>query len=257
MQLDEKDLEIIKAVGSLRKAKLSQLFALPMAKQTLHEHVSRLVNEGILVEERPGGFPPTRWLSLSKEGFRVYESLRRRESTDGAENLLEKEALLEIKDNIRRLEGMLIDLIQKNEALKSIEISEERAKEIKKKLKTYMPVLLTKSPLERLARGYSIMFLRRPIPGPGERERDIIRKLADEIINGLTIASFPAGLNEKEREEVLKASFALLKKVIGVRSLREKIASERRFVALIIIDLKDSSIDKDLVRQALYWAFTY
>ena len=69
------DREIILAVGRAGKINMTQLIGRVNASgQTVHTYVAKLTGSGILAEER-GGFPQTRWLSLTPTGRELYLKL--------------------------------------------------------------------------------------------------------------------------------------------------------------------------------------
>ncbi|MEM2189328.1 MAG: winged helix-turn-helix transcriptional regulator [Nitrososphaerota archaeon] len=85
--MNEVDARIIRAVGDEEGLSFSALKKKSgLSWQAAHEHLEKLVGEGLIRDVR-GGFPRTRRLYLTEEGKKAYEGIKRAEAAERAINV--------------------------------------------------------------------------------------------------------------------------------------------------------------------------
>lgn len=202
--MDNIDEGIVKIVGERGSATFSEIKKVGgWSWQAAHEHVEKLVEEGVL-SERVGGFPKTRRLFLTEKGRLIYEAIKRREAAEEAVNLIDlADTLLE---DLRKSAPHIKIMLQTK--------LEDYAKKIAEYYGNSLAGALLKPYDERMI------------------------EAAERFISGIkVIASLPPPQGEGEEEAFIEALLAFLSHLIKNGSFREKISREKKLTFILNIEL--------------------
>jgi len=218
--MNEVDARIIRAVGDEEGLSFSALKKRSgLSWQAAHEHLEKLVNEGLIRDAR-GGFPRTRRLYLTEEGRKVYETFKKTES------------------------------VEKTVSINSVV---EAFKARMKKTMPYLEPLLTKDRLKALAKYYGIALTLGLYKPYNTRSAALIDQLASGI---KTVALTPPPEGE-EGEAFIEALLVFLSHLLKCGSFREKVARERRLTFLLDLDLSNVQLSDEDLRAALFFGLAY
>ncbi|MEM2593249.1 MAG: hypothetical protein QXI60_11760, partial [Thermofilaceae archaeon] len=188
--------------------------------QAAHEHLEKLVGEGLIRDVR-GGFPRTRRLYLTEEGRKVYEAFKKTESV---------EKTVSINKVVEAFKARL------------------------KKTMPYLEPFLTDDKLEALAKYYGIVLTLGLYKPYSARCAELVDQLASSL---KTVALTPPPEKSEEEEAFIEALLFFLTHLLKCGSFREKVAKERRLTFLLDLDLSSVQLTDEDLRAALFFALAH
>jgi DNA-binding MarR family transcriptional regulator len=224
IKVESLDREIILAVGRAGKINITQLINRVNASgQTVYTYVAKLIGAGILAEER-GGFPQTRWLSLTLAGRELYLKLEAGEAT---------------------FQTLPAPLPAFHKAVK------KRASNTIK----YMAPFLEESFFQAY-KSYITTAATLGVVIPAKKEiREKLETYAEQIAAGATLLVYPP----MEASEASTRFQAHILEAVGhalsIPSFRQKVAESGKLTIVLTMDF--SKLPEDDRGQILFWSLVY
>jgi len=222
--MESLDREIILAVGRAGKINMTQLIDRVNASgQTVYTYVAKLIGAGILAEER-GGFPQTRWLSLTPAGRELYLKLEAEEAA---------------------FQTSPAPLQNFQEAVK---------KRVSGTIK-YMAPFLEESFFQAY-KSYVVAAATLGVVIPAKKEiRDRLEAYAEQIAGGVSLLVYPpmepSEASARFQADILEA----VRHALSAPSFRKKVAEKGKLTIMLTMDFsKLPSDDRD---QILFWSLVY